>query len=180
MRKFILLFVALVASIGMRAGEIGRPLEVDTIIQMPNVTADQIYAGAKTWLATAVVDSKSVIRLDDPVNHHLIGKSNLSFKVDNMMYKSLTGHIDFVLDVQAREGRMRVKIYDFEHKSDDNPGPYDWNMGPVYIGGERPDAPKISYKQMQKRAIPLILRNINQIIQGLQSSARTASVDDDW
>ena len=180
MKKIILLLIALVASFGMSAREIGRPLEVDTVIQMPNVTAGQIYAGAKTWLATAVVDSKSVIRLDDPVNHHLIGKSNIRLKVDNMMYQSLTGYIEFVLDVQAREGRMRVKIYGFEHKADNNPGPYDWDMGPVYIGGERPNAPKVSYKQMQKRAIPLIFKNVNQIINGLKSSAKTASVDDDW
>lgn len=182
MNRIWCFFLAVLISLPcLKAAEIGRPYEVDTVIQVPNVTAAQIYAGAKAWIATAVVDAKSVIQLDDPTNNHLIGKSNLRLQVNHMMYSSLTGHIEFVIDIQARDGRMRVKLYGFDHKADHSPGPYNWDMGPVYVDGERPDAPKKSYKEMQKRALPLISENVTMILDGLKSKASVStSEDDNW
>ena len=58
----------------------GVPLECDTVLQAPDMTADQIYSNIKTWFANNMRSANNVIQLDDPATKHIIGKANLEFK----------------------------------------------------------------------------------------------------
>ena len=80
---------------------IGQPLALDTVIQVSNTSASQLYNGAKVWLAKNMRSSNNVIQLDDVANAHLIGKANCAFEVKNFTWSNLSGCIWFTLDFQA-------------------------------------------------------------------------------
>lgn len=123
MKNSIRLFVTiLVTALGIFAASAkeqlpGTPLVCDTVMQAPNLTADQIYNNVKIWFANNMRSANDVIQLDDISNKHLIGKANIDFKVNNMTWSNLTGVIRFTIDIAARDGRYRVKIFDFTHEA---------------------------------------------------------------
>lgn len=159
----------------------GVPLECDTVLQAPDLTADQIYSNVKTWFANNMRSANNVIQLDDTANRHIIGKANLEFKVNNMTWSSLTGIIRFSIDIAARDGRFRVKLSDFSHEAFRD----GWTEGPVYVNGPNPNVKGLRKKQnseMQKRAGKLCQENIDYILNSLQESmSGNSSVSDgDW
>ncbi|MCM1141783.1 MAG: DUF4468 domain-containing protein [Muribaculum sp.] len=159
----------------------GVLLECDTVIQVADMPAAQIYNNLKTWFANNMRSANNVIQLDDPSNNHIIGKANFDFKVNNMTWSHLTGVINFTIDVAARDGRFRVKLYGFNHESFSN----GWTEGPVYWGGPNPDVKGMRKKQnseMQKRAAPLCFEKISTIISSMTEAMTNPSsaVDDDW
>lgn len=163
---------------------IGYPLELDTVIQVPNVSASQLYNGAKVWLAKNMRSSNNVIQLDDVANAHLIGKANCSFDVNNFTWSNLSGCIWFTLDFQARDGRFRLKIYDISHESFNKTYGGAWSEGLLYVNG-LPENLRSGhgkqYKEMQKRAVPLMVDHMAWIIASLQDEINKTSIEDeDW
>lgn len=159
----------------------GILLECDTVIQVADIPASQIYSNLKTWFANNMRSSNNVIQLDDPANNHIIGKANFEFKVNNMTWSSLTGVIRFTIDVAARDGRFRVKLYNFDHESFSK----GWSEGLVYWGGPNPAIKGLRKKQnseMQKRAVPLCFENIGLIISSMKEAMvnPSSAADDDW
>ena len=119
MKKILLLMTLMIIAFSASAKDNtpGVPLECDTVLQAPDLTADQIYANVKTWFANNMRSANNVIQLDDAANRHIIGKANIEFKVNNMTWSSLTGSIWFTIDIATRDGRFRVKLYDFNHEA---------------------------------------------------------------
>lgn len=183
MKKILFLMAALIFAFSASAKDNtpGVPLECDTVLQAPDLTADQIYTKVKTWFANNMRSANNVIKLDDAANRHIIGKANLEFKVNNMTWSSLTGSIWFTIDIAARDGRFRIKLSDFKHEALRN----GWTEGAVYVNGPNPNIKGLRKKQnseMQKRAGKLCIENIAYIIASLQESmSENNSVDDgDW
>lgn len=182
--KFTTIIVAIlfcVANASAKDQAPGIKLECDTVIQVPDVSAEQIYNSLKTWFANNMRSANNVIQLDDPAAKHIIGKANFDFKVNNMTWSHLTGVIRFTIDVAARDGRFRVKLYDFDHESFSN----GWTEGPVYYGGPNPNVKGMRKKQnseMQKRALPMCVDQIATIIATMTEAMTNPSsaADDDW
>ena len=160
----------------------GTPLVCDTVLQAPNLSAEHIYNNIKVWFANNMRSAKNVIQLDDAANKHIIGKANFEFKVNNFTWGSLTGVINFTIDIAAREGRYRVKLSDFTHEAFRD----GWTEGIVYVNGPNPNVKGLRKKQnseMQKRAAPLCFDNIASILVSLQeamSGNSSSVVDEEW
>lgn len=188
MKNSIRLFVTiLVTALGIFAASAkeqlpGTPLVCDTVMQAPNLTADQIYNNVKVWFANNMRSANDVIQLDDAANRHVIGKANFEFKVNNMTWGSLTGVIRFTIDIAARDGRYRVRLSDFTHEAFRD----GWTEGIVYVNGPNPNVKGLRKKQnseMQKRAAPLCVDNIASILVSLQeamSGNSSSVVDEEW
>lgn len=159
----------------------GTPLACDTVMQAPNLTADQIYNNVKIWFANNMRSANDVIQLDDISNKHIIGKANIDFKVNNMTWSSLTGVIRFTIDIAARDGRYRVKISDFTHEAFRD----GWTEGPVYVNGPNPNVKGLRKKQnseMQKRAGKVCIKTLASMLVSLQEvmAGNSSVTDEDW
>lgn len=160
----------------------GVPLVCDTVLQAPDLNADQIYDNFKIWFANKMRSANDVIQLEDPDKKHIIGKSGFAFNVDNMTWHCLTGVIRFTIEIAARDGRYRLKIHDFYHQAFRD----GWSEGPVFVGGPNPAVKGLRKKQnseMQKRAIGVCAKNIADIIVSLQETMlgkASVTTDDDW
>lgn len=183
-RFFVAAMVAIVCTFTVSAKDQtpGTPLECDTVLQAPNLTAEQIYNNVKVWFANNMRSANDVIQLDEAANRHVIGKANFEFKVNNMTWGSLTGVIRFTIDIAAREGRYRLRLSDFTHEAFRD----GWTEGTVYVNGPNPDVKGLRKKQnseMQKRAAPLCIDNIASILVSLQeamSGNSSSVVDEEW
>ena len=187
MKRFALMFltamVALVCSFTSAAKDKapGTPLVCDTVMQAPNLNAEQIYNKAKIWFANNMRSANNVIQLDDAENHHIIGKANFDFKVNNMTWHALTGIIRFTIEIAARDGRYRLKVYDVKHEAFKD----GWTEGPVYVNGPNPNVKGLRKKQnseMQKRAVEVCIKNLAAMLVNLQETmAGNSSVtDEEW
>ena len=180
MGALVVVFYAFSASAKEQAP--GTPIVCDTVMQAPNLTAEQIYNNVKVWFANNMRSANDVIQLDDVANKHIIGKANFGFKVNNMTWGNLSGVIRFTIDVAARDGRYRVKISDFTHEAFRD----GWTEGPVYVGGPNPNVKGLRKKQnseMQKRAAPMCVDNIASILVTLQEAMTGNSpsvVEEEW
>lgn len=186
--KHLFMLVALFATIFLCSPQAtakdkapGILLECDTVIHVADLPATQIYSNLKTWFANNMRSSNNVIQLDDTANNHIIGKANIKFKVNSLTWSSLTGVIRFTIDVAARDGRFRVKIYDFNHESFMD----GWTEGAIYVGGPNPNIKGLRKKQnseMQKRAAPLCVDYIAYVITSMQDAMinPSSAADDNW
>lgn len=186
MKKICLLLLSLIVISGVKAEEYGQPLTVDEVIQAPGKTASEIYTSVKVWFANAMRSAQHVIQYDDAATAHIIGKVSVPFEVGGMTWYMLSGHIDFTIDVQARDGRFRVRMYDFMHEANPNKYGDAWDEGRVYINGPSAEVRPRHQRQnseMQKRAADLLLPIIDTMLNTLEAAANGASAnpaDDDW
>lgn len=177
MRK-ILLFLLLISSISTFAQ---KPFECDTVIVCPGLTADKIYSKFKYFVADNYRSAQNVIQLDDKDEHHLLCKGNIRFEVKNLTWHMLDGVINFTLDLQAKDGKARIIMRDFSHENFDRKFGDAWCMGPVY--DQVPEGfkkGKRSYKEMIKRATPLIIDNMAMILAKLEVGLNKQSEESDW
>ena len=184
-RLSFLLIVAAFATVFNFAGAKEKvepsPLQCDTVIQAKGLTAEQIYGKIKVWFANSMRSSNNVIQLDDINNHHIIGKANIDFEVNNMTWHSLTGTIHFTIDIAARDGRFKLKLYNFTHEAYKD----GWTEGIVYVNGGNPSVKGLRKKQnseMCKRASKLCIERIAEIIVTLQKfiNEKSSVVDENW
>lgn len=186
MKKICLLLLSLIVITGVKAEEYGQPLTVDEVIQAPGKTVSEIYTSVKVWFANAMRSAQHVIQYDDAATAHIIGKVSVPFEVGGMTWYMLSGHIDFTIDVQARDGRFRVRMYDFMHEANPNKYGDAWDEGRVYINGPSAEVRPRHQRQnneMQKRAAELLLPMIDTMLNTLEAAANGASAnpaDDDW
>lgn len=160
-------------------------ISLDTVIQMQGVEKSKIYDGVKIWFAKNMKSSNNVIQLDDKENTHIIGKASLPFAVAGSFfgnYSHLSGYIQYLIDIQARDGRFRLKMSEYYHVSYTD----GWTEGWVYTEGI-PEAHRgigaNQYNQMRKRAIPLILYDMTHTVITIQKSITeqtSESKDNDW
>ncbi len=95
-----------------------QPPKFQEVVEVPNASADALYARAKEWFAETFVSAQHVIQLDDAQNYKLIGKGNTGEYLTNiyMMLKYCYGQSKFTVKVECKDGRYRYSIYDIEEK----------------------------------------------------------------
>ena len=163
-----------------------KPLELSAVIKQDSLDANALYEATRNWFAESFNDSKSVIQNENP-GKQIIGKGTMKFPT-NMMYASIEGYIEFLIDVQFRDGRMKLTMRNFDHKADHRAA-FDNNMGilvdslPKNLGdigvkGQR----KVSYKYYHKHAKPMCEDTFKKIVQSLTRyvAERKASEKEDW
>lgn len=175
------IFIALAISMFSVSAYSQKPLECDTIVECPGITADRIYKNMKVFVAENFVSAQNVIQLDDKEDCHIICKGNIRFEVKNITWRMLDGVINFTLDLQAKDGKYRVVFKNFTHENFDKKFGDSWCMGLVCD-----DVPegfkkgKKQYKEMSKRAVPLIIDTMALMLAKLDASVKEPSRKSDW
>ena len=188
MKKFALLFFFLL-SVALNAQDDGvKPLELDTVIQVNDASKQQIYDGLKTWFVeNAKVDSRFLLQIDNKDDGLLQGKLTYEVVWNNLTWAALTGYVEIVFNIQIREGRFRLKLYNVTHISTEPNRNFarQWSQGLVYIGGYPPHIKGLAkkpYSKMQDKVIPLFkvesLSMINSMKNNIVSGA--SNDNDDW
>lgn len=187
MKKFLFIIVYLCFSFSCFAKDEvhGQPIKCDTVLVAEDISAHQIYNSVKIWFAKNMKSAQHVIQMDDAASSHIIGKAAIDFPVKHMTWHMLSGVIHFTIDVQAKDGRYKVKFYDFIHENTDKRYGDSWSEGIVYDSG-KPDNLRTGhgkqYSEMQKRAVPLINESIKQMISSLEQEVAnySSTEDNNW
>ncbi len=177
MRKILLSFFVLFPLFVLAQ----KPVECDTIIECSGITADKLYSRMKYFVADNFKSAQNVIQLDDKDEHRLLCKGNIRFEVKSMTWGMLDGVINFTLDLQAKDGKYRVTFRDFTHENFNRKYGDSWCMGLVcddvpegYKKGKK------QYKEMIKRAIPLIIDTEAMLLAKLDACLKESPKNSDW
>lgn len=162
-----------------------EPISKDSVIQVPGITAEQIYQRINTWFVSfAKHDSRSLIQLKEDDKKHLVGTFSFAYHDNSLSYLNMEGYITAVFDITARDGRYRVKCSQYSHFSSKKPGDRDFEIGILYA--EMPeDTPgmtrRMSYKHLLKKVKPMIESQWQSMLSGMLSAVKTeTSVEEDW
>lgn len=146
--KRLLFFLSLICIAATAFAE--QPLSRDTVIAVPEKSASQIYDGLKKWfITTARFDSRYIIEQDDKENKHMVGKIAFPHRVESLTYGAGSGVITVVIEVMARDGRFKLRLSDFNHKSDHPRFASHWSLG--RITEELPEEWEKGFKTKQWR-----------------------------
>ena len=158
-----------------------KPIECDTIIECPGASADKIYKSMKYFVAENFVSAQNVIQLDDKEEHHLLCKGNIRLEVKSLTWSMLDGVINFTLELLAKDGKYRVIFKNFSHDNFNKKFGDSWSMGLVcddvpegFKKGKKP------YKEMQKRAMPLIIDTMAIMLAKLDACVKGSDKKNDW
>jgi hypothetical protein len=80
-------------------------------------TKDQIYQAAKKTISDVFGNAKAVIEIDDKEAAQIIGKGTFDINHKIQMGVNETTTIKFTLNVQGKDGRYRIQMYDFQKRS---------------------------------------------------------------
>lgn len=110
MKKLFFTCILLVSTIMCFAQ---KPLTFTKVIQKDGFTAQQLYDATKNWFVRTYVDSRAVLKYENS-GKELTGNGNIPFKT-NMIFSSIEGHIKYLIDVQFKDGRLKLTLSDFRH-----------------------------------------------------------------
>lgn len=183
MKKIMIFAVTMLVAL-TAAGQ--KPLEFSSVITKEGMDANALYEATRSWFVESFRDSKSVIQNENP-GKQITGKGTMPFTA-NMMYSSINGFIEFLIDVQFRDGRMKLTMRNFNHKAE-RPAAFDNNMGvlvdelPKNLGdlglsGQQ----KTCYKYYHKNGKPACEGTFQKIVADLTKyvSERKVEAEEDW
>ena len=164
-----------------------KPLELSTVIKQDGLDANALYEATRSWFVESFNDSKAVIKDDNP-GKQITGKGTIEFSVGNMVYLSINGYIEFLIDAQFRDGRLKLTMRNFDHKAE-QPAMYNNNMGilvdslpknleDIGVKGSR----KVPYKYYYKNAKPECEETFKKVVDSLTEflANRKVQEEEDW
>ena len=108
-----LLPVAICAQQGSSSSE---PLEFSEVVQIPDISPQELYTRAKVWFAEAFIDSKHVLEVEDKAEGLLVGKGSFPYEPSTVRWKPiLRGEIVFTIKLMVKSGRYKCVLRDFRH-----------------------------------------------------------------
>lgn len=108
-KKFILsLIIACFATIGFAQ----KPLSFSTVIHEDGVDAQTLYNLTKNWMAQTFKDSNTFL---EQAGEEITGMGKMTFST-NMQYSSIKGYIEYSVNVQFKEGKLKFTMGSFTHK----------------------------------------------------------------
>lgn len=183
MKKLLFTFALFLCTVACLAQ---KPLTFSKVIQKEGLTAQQLYDATKNWFARTYVDSKAVLKDENP-GKEITGKGKLVFST-NMLYMSIQGYIEYLIDVQFKDGRLKFTMSDFRHEPA-HEAMYNNHMGVLVdslpknlkeIGIEGANR-KAGYKYYFKNGIPLCEKQFNELSKGLEEFIDSRKqVNNDW
>ena len=88
-----------------------QPLSFSTVISKDGASTQTLYDIVQNWVAQTYKDSQTFLKKP---GEGITGKGTISFST-NMQYSSIKGHIDYSIDVQFKDGRMKFSMGSFTH-----------------------------------------------------------------
>lgn len=108
MKKMMVVLIVFVTA-GCTPMPVKETPPIETVIEMPNSSKDQIYAGAKSWIAENFRSAKAVIQDDDKEAGRVIGNGRTKYPCSGF---SCFGRADwtlgFTMRVDIKEQKMKI------------------------------------------------------------------------
>lgn len=103
-----------------------KPYERIVVVKVDSsLTADELYPVAKRWFVDVFRDADEVIQIDDPQRHTIVGKGNFTFIASILVASAVRkGIMRFSVEVIVKNGRYRVRFYDYRHEGTHAYSPY--------------------------------------------------------
>ena len=89
-----------------------KPLSFSTVIYKEGVDAQTLYNYTKNWMVQTFKDSNSLL---EQAGEEITGKGKITFST-NMQYSSIKGFIEYSVNVQFKDGRLKLTMGSFTHK----------------------------------------------------------------
>ncbi|MDU2330027.1 MAG: DUF4468 domain-containing protein [Prevotella bivia] len=187
MKRFNLLLMMAFVAIACSAQ---KPLELTEVVKAEGLTAQQLYEISKNWFARTYVDSKAVMRDDNP-GKELTGKGKTKLEITTLAYSGMSGYINYTIDIQFREGRLKFTMNSFYHEPTKKVM-YDNDMGAVLdslpdnlksLGGRfEKSSYRTYYKGFHKRALPVCKEAFDKLVTSLKQfvDKREVETKDEW
>lgn len=108
MKKIILsLTIACLAHIGFAQ----NPLSFSTVINEEGVDAQTLYDLTNNWIAQTFKDANTFLQKP---GEEITGKGKMNFST-NMQYSSIKGFIEYSVNVQFKDGKLKLTLGNFTH-----------------------------------------------------------------
>lgn len=108
MKKVLLSFtIACLAHIGFAQ----KPLSFSTIIYEEGVDARTLYDLTNNWIAQTFKDANTFLKKS---GEEITGKGKMTFST-NMQYSSIKGFIEYSVNVQFKDGKLKLTVGNFTH-----------------------------------------------------------------
>ena len=184
MKRFMILAAMAAMTVSVWAQ---KPLELSAVIKQENMDANALYEATRNWFVESFNDSKAVIKDDNP-GKQITGKGTIEFSVGSMVFLSINGYIEFLIDAQFRDGRLKLTMRNFDHKAQ-QPAAYNNNMGilvdslpknleDIGVKGSR----KAPYKYYHKHAKPECEETFEKVVKSLTEflANRKVQEEEEW
>lgn len=176
MKKLILLSLLAFFSIFSKAQD---PIKIDTVIATENATKDEMFIEVSTWIAQKYNSAQDAVQFSDKEAGVIVCKGLFPHSYGNpMVYGFFNGKISYTLSLKFKDGKCRVTIDGFTHKSDTSEG-YDFGLikyTETYDGRWRKKKSAIKYWGDLKEKSDQFGENIISDI----SRALSQSNEDNW
>lgn len=194
---FTLLFV-LIISLSVKAqSDAPVPYEKSEVIAVDSsLSAPNLYNTARRWFAETYKDANKVIQLSDSTTHTIVGRASM-FYVDGGTstcgYSDASGHIAYNVEVAAKDGKIRIRMYNLVHTGAVFSGT-DW--GTIYAGDKcHAMGTLLGMKSLEKRqaaawdrvrsdceinVFPQIETEFDGLAASLLKATQQQSKKDDW
>ena len=109
MKKFILFFIiSCIATIVFAQ----KPLSFSTVIYKESVDAQTLYNFTKNWMVQTFKESNAFL---EQAGEEITCRGRITFST-NMQYSSIKGHIEYSVNVQFKDGKLKFTMGSFTHK----------------------------------------------------------------
>ncbi len=108
MKKILSLIVVCCFAI---MGYAQKPLSFSTVIYEDSVDAQSLYNLTKNWMAHTFEGFNNFL---EQSGKEITGKGKLTFPT-TLLYSSIKGHIEYSLNVQFKDGRLKLTMGSFTH-----------------------------------------------------------------
>lgn len=92
----------------------GTQLTYTSVMDIPNLSKDEIYVKIKHWLAEAYNNLNEVLQLDDKLNGLMIVKGSMRFVDAGPYYE---GWVRYTLKIQVKDGKFKIEMKDLDHQT---------------------------------------------------------------
>lgn len=102
------------------------------VVEVPNVSKDELYLRANTWLSRAFKSAKAVIDVQDKEAGKIIAKGNITtiIKVP-LVGKQDAGAVEMTITLQTKDGKYKYTVDNLQHSKPNNT-PGNWaSIGPL-------------------------------------------------
>lgn len=108
MKKFILSLIMICFTM---IGFAQKPLSFSTIIYSEGANVQTLFALTKNWMAQNFKDPNSFLEQD---GKEITGRGKMTFST-NMQYSSIKGFVEYSVNVQIKEGKLKITMGNFTH-----------------------------------------------------------------
>lgn len=178
--KKLLFLIFTVLAITSNAQNVWAP---DSVIQCPGKSVNEIISCATNWaLLHFAEDSPSITTNDNVITIEL---QKIPFEIKNLTWQAGSGYLTGFVNIEAKEGRFKIRLLNFNHFSSNRQYNDWWTMGLIADG--IPEKYQKGAKWKQKREVyKRVLEFLNNLKEDSFKSAAefvqncNADEEEDW